>query len=247
MSQPSDPRPYSSQSKRPASISELAERAMDYLWDENKNLKHHLRVAEKCHRDGKKFMRTGDLENAFVQFARAASLVLEKLTQHRDYYTLLNTAQRQKLGLNGQDLLDKLSDLKLTLVDRYDKWIQAYPDGINSERTPDANLLHPMPDDDQVQAAAQYHEEEQRQEQRRLSAEEAARWRPGDNSGGHGQVRLPSWSREKDWRRQEQETLSRPRQRSFDEPAVSLSHPSRSHLSVPLPALSSPFPAIRKR
>ena len=99
MSQPPDPRRYSSQSKRPASIAELAERALDNLWDENKDLKHYLRVAEKYRRDGKEFVRTGDLENAFVQFARAATLVLEKLPLHRDYYTLLKPAQRQNLGL----------------------------------------------------------------------------------------------------------------------------------------------------
>ena len=99
MSQPPDPRRYSSQSKRPASIAELAERALDNLWDENKDLKHYLRVAEKYRRDGKEFVRTGDLENAFVHFARAATLVLEKLPLHRDYYTLLKPAQRQNLGL----------------------------------------------------------------------------------------------------------------------------------------------------
>jgi len=42
----------------------------------------------------------------------------------------------------------------------------------------------------------------------------------GDNSVGLGPVMLWSWYRKKDWRRQEEETLSRlvtPRQRSFDE------------------------------
>jgi hypothetical protein len=101
---------------------------MDYLWDENKNLKHHLRVAEKCHRDGKKFMRTGDLENAFVQFARAASLVLEKLTQHRDYYTLLNTAQRQKLGLVRVYQLSGLGVFEcITLLEEYRSHLTGSP------------------------------------------------------------------------------------------------------------------------
>ena len=116
--------------------------------------------------------------------------------------------------------MDKLGDLKPTVVDRFDKWIQAHPDGTDNERTPNANLLHPMPDDAQAQAAAQYHEEEQRREQGRLAAEEAARWRPGNNSVGCGPVRLPSWSREEDWRRQEEKTPSRlvtPAQRSFDD------------------------------
>jgi len=95
----SQPRQYPSLSKRPASIAELSERALDNLWDENKYFKHYLRVAEKCCRDGKVFVRTGDLENAFVQFARAATLVLEKLPQHRDYYTFLNPTQTQNLEL----------------------------------------------------------------------------------------------------------------------------------------------------
>ena len=97
---------------------------------------------------------------------------------------------------------------------------QQRPDGIDNERTPDGNLPHPMPDDAQAQEVAQYHEEEQRLEQRRLAAEEAARWRSGDNSIGHGPVRLPSWRKEQDRRRQEDETLSRlvrVRRRSFNE------------------------------
>jgi len=88
----------SSQSKRPATIAELVERVRDNLWDENKDLNHYLQVAGEHRRDGKEFVRTGDLENAFVQFARAATLVL-KLPQHRDYYTVLNPAQRHNLAL----------------------------------------------------------------------------------------------------------------------------------------------------
>ena len=87
--------------------------------------------------------------------------------------------------------MDKLIGLKPTLVDRFHKWIQAHPDWIDNEDTPDANLSHPMPGDAQAQAAAQHHEEEQRREQKRLAAEDGARWRPGDNSVGHGRVRLP--------------------------------------------------------
>ena len=73
--------------------------------------------------------------------------------------------------------MEYIRELKPTLIDRFDKWTQAHPDRINNERTPDANLHHPTPDDAQAQAAAQYHEEEQRREKERLAAEEAARWR----------------------------------------------------------------------
>ena len=120
MSQPLDPHRYSSQSKRPASIGELAERALDNLWDENEKLPYYLRAAERHRRDGKEFMRTGDLENAFVQFSRAATLVLEKLPLHRDYYTLLKPAQRQNLGLVRVYQLSSLGMFGcITLLEEY--------------------------------------------------------------------------------------------------------------------------------
>ncbi|PPQ83875.1 hypothetical protein CVT26_009367 [Gymnopilus dilepis] len=86
---------------RPASIAELAKEAMEDLWDENKDFKHYLRVAEKYRREGKECAKRGDLEGAFVQLARAATLVLEKLPLHRDYYGILNENQRQNLSLVG--------------------------------------------------------------------------------------------------------------------------------------------------
>ena len=117
--------------------------------------------------------------------------------------------------------LEKLGGLKPTVVDRFDKWIQAHPYGIDNERTPNANLPHRMPNDAQARAAVQYHEEleEQIREQGRLPAKEAARWIAGDKSVGRGHIRLPPSSREEDWR-QEEETQSQlvtARQRPFDD------------------------------
>lgn len=85
--------------KRPSSITELAERALVDLWDETKDFKYYLRVAEKYRKDGKEFARKGDLEGAFIQLARAATLVLEKLPNHRDYNDMLNSNQRHNLAL----------------------------------------------------------------------------------------------------------------------------------------------------
>ncbi|KAF5325163.1 hypothetical protein D9619_010076 [Psilocybe cf. subviscida] len=155
--------------RRPASIAELAERAMQNLYDESKDFKYYLRVAEKYRKEGKEFSKRGDLEAAFVELARAATLVLEKLPLHRDYQTMLNPSQRQNLALNGQDILDNLSDIKPTLVDRYDKWLQKHPDGIDQERTPNAR----------TQKIAQEAEEKARiaEDQRRRAAEEAHMWK----------------------------------------------------------------------
>ena len=88
------PRPY----RRPASIAELAARAQSGLYDERRDLKHHLRAAEKNRRTAKELHKMGDLEAAFVEYAKAATLVLEKLPGHRDYASLTNDQQRN-LGL----------------------------------------------------------------------------------------------------------------------------------------------------
>ena len=84
------PRPY----RRPASIEELAARAQNGLYDDRRDLKHHLRTAEKNRRTAKELHKMGDLEAAFVEYAKAATLVLEKLPSHRDYSSLTKEQQR---------------------------------------------------------------------------------------------------------------------------------------------------------
>ncbi|EAU83758.2 hypothetical protein CC1G_07493 [Coprinopsis cinerea okayama7 len=177
--------------KRPASIAELADKALEHGWDDGRDLKHYLRMAEKYRKEGKDFAKQGDLESAFVLLAKAATLVLEKLPTHRDYQTLLNPAQRNNLALNGQDILDHLSELKPILVDRFDKWLKAHPDGLDHDQTPEPPKSAALQQDDaraqaqaqaQAQAnAARFQEEErmrasQRDQQRRVQ-EEAALWR----------------------------------------------------------------------
>ncbi len=85
--------------KRPSTIAELAEKAMADLWDDSKDFKYFLRLAEKHRKEGKESAKRGDLEGAFVELARAATLVLEKLPMHKDYYSMLNQTQRHNLGL----------------------------------------------------------------------------------------------------------------------------------------------------
>jgi hypothetical protein len=90
--------PRAGPSRRPATISELAERA-NVPWDESGGFKYHLKLAEKFRRDGKEYARSGDMESAFVELAKAATLVLERLPEHPDYNTKLNFNQRHNLGL----------------------------------------------------------------------------------------------------------------------------------------------------
>lgn len=39
----------------------------------------------------------GDLENAFVEYAKAATLILDRMPTHREYMTRLNPQQRDSL------------------------------------------------------------------------------------------------------------------------------------------------------
>ncbi|TFK52857.1 hypothetical protein OE88DRAFT_1677495 [Heliocybe sulcata] len=84
---------------RPTSISELAIVAKEGLGNGLKDLKHYLRTAQRSRDLGKEYVKAGDLEAAFVEFARAATIVLDILPRHRDYLTLLNESQRHNLGL----------------------------------------------------------------------------------------------------------------------------------------------------
>ncbi|KAJ3000434.1 hypothetical protein NUW54_g6783 [Trametes sanguinea] len=67
---------------RPATISELATAASADLWDPSKGLKHWLRTAEKARRTGDSLVQIRDYEGAFMEYAKAATIVLEKLPTH---------------------------------------------------------------------------------------------------------------------------------------------------------------------
>ncbi|KAG5640781.1 hypothetical protein DXG03_007198 [Asterophora parasitica] len=108
--------------RRPASIAQLAEKALDNLWDESRDLKHFVRLAEKYRKAARQHVVENDLENAFVMFARAATLVLEKIPTHRDYTHVLTPPQRQNLSLNGQEMLEKMGEIKPVLIDRLVQW-----------------------------------------------------------------------------------------------------------------------------
>jgi hypothetical protein len=92
---PSQPQPAS----RPHSIAELAEIARQSLGDGARPFKTWLRIAENARRDAKSFLDQGNLESAFVEYAKAATIVLEKIPSHPEYRVLLSTTQRHNMGL----------------------------------------------------------------------------------------------------------------------------------------------------
>lgn len=84
---------------RPRSIAELAAIAQHNLWDPSKPLKHWLRTAEKARKVGQSYVDASNYEAAFIEFARAATIVLEKLPIHQEYNVLLNADQRANLAM----------------------------------------------------------------------------------------------------------------------------------------------------
>jgi len=73
--------------------------ALENIYDDKKDMKYHLRMAEKYSKEGKQFAKEGQLENAFMAYARAATLILERLPYHRDYQKILTPTQRHYMSL----------------------------------------------------------------------------------------------------------------------------------------------------
>jgi hypothetical protein len=82
--------------------SKLIERTKHHcqsLGNDPKPLKGWHRLAESIHREAKSFHKLGDIDSAFVEYAKAATIVLEKIPVHPDYRVLLSTTQRDNMGL----------------------------------------------------------------------------------------------------------------------------------------------------
>ncbi|KAG6811657.1 hypothetical protein H0H92_006419 [Tricholoma furcatifolium] len=126
---------------RPLTISQLANIALDNLWDESKELKSYLRMAEKLRKEGQQALDLKDYEASFVKFARAASLVMEYLPQHRDYTTLLNADQRNNLNLNGLDMMSRMAEIKPILIKKIADWDARPPEEVKTKPKGEVRFL----------------------------------------------------------------------------------------------------------
>lgn len=95
---PSSRSHFRSQPRRPATILELADKAREISWEGNTTLKHWLKAAEKHRNAGNTHVDRGEIEFGFVELARAATIVMEKVPAHKDYSTMLNASHRKNLG-----------------------------------------------------------------------------------------------------------------------------------------------------
>ncbi|KAK7678703.1 hypothetical protein QCA50_018285 [Cerrena zonata] len=184
---------------RPATIQELADQAKTDLGDPpTQGLKNWLRYAEKARKSGQIYKDRGDYEAAFVDFAKAATIVLDHLPHHPEYTTLLNLEQRRNLGNNGQDILHQLGECKVVLVERYEDWVkgagssrsssseqssEAREDALRRKKEQERRALEDERAQQAIEATRQ-EQEWQRNTLTRRQAEEAsyyARQTPSDN------------------------------------------------------------------
>ncbi|PPQ81620.1 hypothetical protein CVT25_013595 [Psilocybe cyanescens] len=123
-----DAKPSQLSGKRPASILELAERAKLDHWNEahtSLTFKECVRSADRLYKTGKELVKGGNLEDGFVQLALTATLVFETLPSYPEYNILLNATQRQNLTLNGDYILQSLTEIKPQLIVKYDAWLSS--------------------------------------------------------------------------------------------------------------------------
>lgn len=95
---------------------------------------------------------------------------------------------------NGQDILDNLSDLKPTLVERYERWLARNPNGVDPDRTPD-NRQRRSQEDDRA-----------RQAHTRREADDRLRVKEAQNPDRMVAEELEKWKRQREetWRREEE-------------------------------------------
>ncbi|KAI6096144.1 hypothetical protein F5141DRAFT_1221083 [Pisolithus sp. B1] len=183
--------------RRPLSIAELADRALNNLWDPSRGLKQWLRAADGFRKAGRSYADAGDLEAAFIEFAKAATVILEKLPTHKEYYTLLTGTQRHNLGLNGQAILESLGELKPVLVDRYERWASRHPEEAARARAAmeqnvrqaieERDNRYPVPDESgwQAQEAARRDSNRKREDERRRDEYRYRTVDPGPSESPH--------------------------------------------------------------
>jgi STAM-binding protein len=87
----------SHKASRPHSIPELAEVAKQSIGDDARPFKTWLRMAGDARRDAQIFQEQGDLESAFVEFAKAAMITLEKIPDHPN--NILTLSQKHNMSL----------------------------------------------------------------------------------------------------------------------------------------------------
>ncbi|KAJ7870998.1 hypothetical protein B0H14DRAFT_2345466, partial [Mycena olivaceomarginata] len=92
---------------RPATIAETAAETAETAAPPGRDLKHYIRVAESHRKTGAAGGGGGaeavglDMEHAFIEYACAATLIVETIPTHRDYQAGLSAEPKRNLKAVG--------------------------------------------------------------------------------------------------------------------------------------------------
>ncbi|QRV99112.1 STAM-binding protein [Ceratobasidium sp. AG-Ba] len=114
-------------SRRPFSIQELAARSRPTGYDASKSLKDLLRIATAERNAGDQAKDAGDVESAFIHYAKASTLMLEDLPTHPKFAEL-TSSQKDAVVVHGQAILDSLGAVKRLVSQRFSDWRTEHPD-----------------------------------------------------------------------------------------------------------------------
>ncbi|CAE6364853.1 unnamed protein product [Rhizoctonia solani] len=107
-------------SRRPFSIAELAARSRPTGYDASRSLKDLLRIATAERNAGDDARAAGNVEAAFIHFAKASTLMLEELPGHPKFAELTN-GQKEAVQVQGQIIQDQLGQVKSLVTDRFNE------------------------------------------------------------------------------------------------------------------------------
>ncbi|KAG8712368.1 hypothetical protein FRC11_000320 [Ceratobasidium sp. 423] len=105
-------------SRRPFSIAELAARSRPTGYDVSMSLRDLLRMATAERKAGDTAKADGDIESAFIHYAKASTMMVEELPGHPKYSDL-TPAQKDAVQVQGQIILDSLGQVKAMVTDRF--------------------------------------------------------------------------------------------------------------------------------
>ncbi|CAE6461682.1 unnamed protein product [Rhizoctonia solani] len=187
-------------SRRPFSIAELAARSRPTGYDPSKSLKELLRIATADRKAGDAAKAEGDVESAFIYYAKASTLMVEELPGHPKYAELTAT-QKDAVQVQGQIILDSLGQVKAIVTDRFTESRARHGDEYGlplpvQTPTPTPQRQRQREAEDQRRVDETRRQEEARKarhqhEAQRLIAEQRRRQQaPGHAPNGHEQVNM---------------------------------------------------------
>ncbi|KAG8723456.1 hypothetical protein FRC09_003262 [Ceratobasidium sp. 395] len=132
-------------SHRPFSIQELTARSLPTGYDPSKSLKDLLRIATAERDAGEQAKAANDVDNAFIHFAKASTLMLKDLPTHPKFAEC-TASQKEAVTVQGRMILDSLGAIKLLVSERFSDWRACHPDADPSATPTLVVVQFPPPD-----------------------------------------------------------------------------------------------------